>query len=225
MSVRKPERLVKSFEDLHAAVKEHSNATVIYRGLRDLAFGLTPKIGRYEGLVSGNRVEEELMILRLFKEMAIPHLDSIPENDWEWLAVGQHHGLPTRLLDWTRNPLVAAYFAVRKEHSGDSVIYAFRDEFHIDISKHSDPFTYPRVGKFIPPHITPRIAAQVGVFTIHPSPAETFDDVSLERLIIAHEFRRPLKKMLFRYGIHAASLFPDLEGLAEHIEWLRTKVY
>jgi hypothetical protein len=232
MGTRKPDRYIRSFEDLHSAVNVHSNSTVLYRGVRDASFELIPKIGRYKKFFSSdhtegelNRAQEELMILRLFKERAIPHLDFVPENDWVWLAIGQHHGLPTRLLDWTRNPLVAAYFAVREEHSGDSAIYAFRDEFYIDISKHADPFGYPKVGKFIPPHVTPRITAQVGVFTIHPSPSEAFDDDSLERLIFPHEFRRPLKKILFRYGIHAASLFPDLDGLTAHIEWLRTDVH
>jgi hypothetical protein len=175
--------------------------------------------------VGADCIKAELMILRLFKERAIPHLDFIPNSDWEWLAIAQHHGLPTRLLDWTRNPLVAAYFAIRNEHAGDSAIYAYHDKHFIDISKHCNPFKYSRVGRFIPPHITQRITAQTGIFTIHPSPTMPFEDSSVEQFIIKNEFRRPLKKMLFRYGIHAASLFPDLDGLAQNIEWMRTDVY
>jgi hypothetical protein len=80
-------------------------------------------------------------------------------------------------------------------------------------------------GAFIPPHLTPRITAQAGVFTIHPNPTVPFDDPTIEKLIIVNKFRKPLKKILFGYGIHSASLFPDLDGLSKHIEWMRTDVY
>ena len=86
-----------------------------------------------------------------------------PQNEWEWLAIARHHGLPTRLLDWTRNPLVAAYFAVEKQHDGDSVVYAYHNERMIETDRYPDPFDRKKVGKFVPTHVTRRITAQVGV--------------------------------------------------------------
>ena len=219
------DKSISSFADLHQAIESYSDITVVFRGVKSLAYTLIPTIGRYKKLHNNDRLKEEKSILRLFKEQAIPYLTFTPENDWEWLALAQHHGLPTRLLDWTRNPLVAAYFAVEQQHDGDSVIYAYHNAKRISTETAGDPFTRTSVGRFIPRHITRRITAQAGLFTIHPDPQTAYTGPSIDRLIIKVGYRKDLKHTLFRYGIHRGSLFPDLDGLARNIEWMRTDTY
>jgi hypothetical protein len=218
------DRIIESFDDLHGIVQSYGKKTIIYRGVKKLSHTLMPDLGRY-GFPKSHIEKEERTMLRLFKEQAIPHLSFQPSTDWEWLAVARHHGLPTRLLDWTRNPLIAAYFAVEKKYDDDSAIYAFHSRTFIDTTKHPNPFKVNKVQKFIPNHISKRITAQVGVFTIHPDPTVPFDSRDVERLIIKRDSREALKWILYRYGIHRASLFPDLDGLARHIKWLRTDIY
>ena len=164
---------IESFLDFHRALTEFIGKPVIFRGVSDADNSkLIPRFGR---LVSDRRsvYKIETQMFRLFKDQSRPYLDSVPTNDWEWLALAQHHGLPTRLLDWTRNPLVAAYFAVEKTHEGDSAVYVYESSTFIDTTKEPDPFKIASVGKFIPVHITRRITAQGGLFTIHPIPQES----------------------------------------------------
>lgn len=217
--------VISRFSDLHEAIEKYSDITVVYRGVKSLAYELIPKVGRYGSLHSKDRQKGERDILRLFREQAIPYLTFTPENDWEWLAIAQHHGLPTRLLDWTRNPLAAAYFAVEHLHDGDSLVYAYRNDRRIPTETVGDPFARQTVGRFIPRHVTRRITAQTGLFTIHPDPQIAFMDQAIDRLIIKATYRKELKQTLFRYGIHRASMFPDLDGLSRHIEWMRTDAY
>jgi type I restriction enzyme M protein len=214
---------IQTFSEFHTLIETYDARIVVYRGIKSVNFALMPKVGRIVPPRSmGSREANEKEILRLFKERALRFLDYVPTNDWDWLALGQQYGLPTRLLDWTDNPLVACYFAVEEPSEDDSVIYAYQNKSYIDVEKHPDPLRYNRVGKFVPKHITPRITTQGGLFTIHPKPYEPFEAEEMDKIVIPKGIRFKLKKTLNKYGVDRFSLFPGLDGLAAHIEWLQS---
>ena len=75
--------------------------------------------------------------------------------------------------------------------------------------------------RYIPSHVTERIIVQNGLFTFHPDePNKPFDNENIERVLIPANARKRLKKDLYRYGVHEASMFPGLVGLACHIKWM-----
>jgi hypothetical protein len=77
-----------------------------YRGLNNVSYGLETTLMR----LGGEYPEREGDLLRNFRKYA--RRESVPaDNLWIWLTVAQHHGLPTRLLDWTHSPYVALHFA------------------------------------------------------------------------------------------------------------------
>lgn len=82
------------------------NEPVWFRGQGDAGWPLQCSLARYGGL------EREMPLIKRFEQNALPHMAARPQNEWEWLFVMQHHGLPTRLLDWTESALVGLYFAV-----------------------------------------------------------------------------------------------------------------
>lgn len=219
------ETILKSFEAFHNKVKTYNKRVTIYRGVTSQEYQLIPKIGRIHLLPRRSLRTTEALLFNRFKERALPYLDFVPRNDWDWLALSQHHGLPTRLLDWTRNPLVALYFAVEHESTSDSAIYVLKRGVALSVKNNPDPFKFSGNSKFIPDRITPRITAQLGLFTIHSKPDEEFLSEDLEKLIIPNNIRRSLKDILDTFGINRTALFPGLDGLSTHITWQLTNIY
>ncbi len=97
----------------------------IFRGLSDASYQLTSSLTRLRGPYT----EMEGHLLRNFRKYA--HGGMVDGNSvWHWLALAQHHGLPTRLLDWTFSPFVALHFVTSNPHkiSVDGVIWAVAHE-------------------------------------------------------------------------------------------------
>lgn len=216
-----------TFKQLHEQFQSYDAKFAIYRGVTRSKYEFISSAGRMKIRSEFQRSEIERLILETFKERSVPYVESRPESEWEWLALAQHHGLPTRLLDWTRNPLVATYFAVRNEHDGDSAIYVVKNE---TILTPTEEWPNPlEVGgiptRYIPRHVTQRIIAQNGLFTFHPQPEKPYLEVDLDKLIIPNRFRKKLKQELYNYGVHQGSMFPGLDGLAEHIKWMNEDSY
>lgn len=94
--------------------------TGVYRGASNAARPLLTSLDRLGGLEPAHtKADLEEHILRNFIRYSRPHLDEgRPHNDWEMLIAAQHHGVPTRLLDWSYSPLVAAFFATRPAPEG-----------------------------------------------------------------------------------------------------------
>lgn len=202
----------------------------VFRGHSDASYKLIPSVGRGGHTLSTTEKYEKSLFQR-FKREAGSYLDPLPVNDWEWLSVAQHHGIPTRLLDWSQNPLVALYFAVQardESDESDGELVALNVPRKVpESATNGSPFDLRTAMKCYPNTVSPRIRAQEGLFVICPDPEKALDKNlrktwRIEKILVPAASKARLRYELYRLGVHKSALFPDLDGLAARIKWEHT---
>jgi len=195
---------------------------------------LIPKLGRLR--LNGSIKNVEKLMLAEFERGVIPLSEFKPENDWDLLALAQHHGLPTRLLDWTYSSLVALWFAVsespKKNDKGkleNGVVWILNAEvvdFRTDTEKYG-PLSNRITKIYRPKVVSRRISAQAGAFTVHKineggriikfETNKRYGKKLIKVIVPFSEFSS-IRKSLNILGINNSTVFPDLDGFCNHLK-------
>ena len=235
---------IGSWEEYLSMISDSPYQNWAFRGQRDASAPLFSALSRY---FMSFRVdprawpEQEERILRIFKRKAIHFLDVVPdrEDDFEWLALMQDHGAPTRLLDFSWSPYVAAFFALHNT-TAEGVIWAcnpveIERMKQVDLTKPgnfrkrllSEAANFVWLGE--PYAMNRRLIAQSGTFLVpailnksieeilkdYPNPKQTL----IKFILPANRVREKGMRELYRMNVTQATLFPDLDGLARSLAY------
>lgn len=222
-----------------------------FRGHEDERWPLISSLTRYLDNFASNRNSwraREERAIRIFRRKAHNYLSesAVLDEDLRCLALMQHHGAPTRLLDFTKSPFVAAFFALAKATTNAAVfalntpvLYNATPAGRPELTR--DEIDPRRKGNFErhyignheeiiwvgePTQMDRRLVAQSGTFVVPGMIDESLDqilsqygteEVLMTKIILPYAMRDEAMRSLYRMNITHATLFPDLEGLARSI--------
>lgn len=155
------------FHSILRGIRHHRAGGWWFRGQSDSSWLLLPKAGRPNFYLPDNR---DLGRFKAWRHDAFPYLEINIESEFEMLAYAQHHGLATRLLDWTGNPLVAAYFAVSADPDKDGVIFCYSPEIFVNLKTATLRNENLHGAGLITRAFDGRMLNQKGLFTVHSPP-------------------------------------------------------
>jgi hypothetical protein len=232
------DHVIETLSD-YLEITSQGSGLVLFRGHADAhSWMLAPTLARCVGPHSKLNLERlggwaklEQHILERFQRHAEPFLTNRPDAKIDWLVLGQHHGLPTRLLDWSENPLIALYFALSTDVGAEAAVWMMEPRYvfsmNLDLNKlNSIQVYYPKA-------LDQRIVSQKGCFTIQPLPNACDPFVvlnedqrlmdeglrSMSRIIVPSDVDLKARLMLEvnKLGVDGSFIYPGLDGLSRQI--------
>ncbi len=222
-------------------VQHTTGARCWYRGHSRVSYKLAPTAHRRLTEEQERNVNAEFRARAGLRHGTVP-----PSGNWAaWLALAQHYGLPTRLLDWTFSPLIATYFAVADRGANEeepACIWALLPG-ELNVHFGYEPYLYnvdaltvqelinpafakkysspDKIAAAMAVEADPRMQMQQGAFTVHALRAPLCEvagsDRWLFRAVIPAEAVLRLRYELRILSIRKDSVFPDLSSLASQI--------
>ena len=222
-----------------------------FRGQQDTRWPLLTSLSRYLSAYIPDQAswrQREERAIRIFRRKAHNYLGDpgVLDNVLRCLALMQHHGAPTRLLDFTKSPFVAVFFALERA-TGDAAVYALNtprlwgaaprglarmDRHGIDPRQPGNfarlflPNTNAIIWTGEPTEMDRRLVAHSGTLVVPGMLDRPLDEILfhygdpkalLKKIVLPLSVREEAMKALYRMNITNATLFPDLEGLARSI--------
>ncbi len=166
--------------------------------------------------------DSEVAIFDEFRRSLPAHESIDISNLWTVLTLAQHHGVPTRLLDWTYNPLVALFFACEGHSDVDAAVWCvwgFDEQPELPYS----PLEIKQIYSLSPLAVSPRVQVQSSEFTVHPNENPISDFLTekdhILKILIPNEHRIKILFQLDVMGINRRYLFPGLDGIGQYLRW------
>jgi hypothetical protein len=228
---------INNWPEFVDCVSAHPYRTWAFRGQGDSRWPLSSSLYRYLCAYLPDKAEwerREEHILRAFMRKAHLLLERVPEadNTFEWLGLMQHHGAPTRLIDFTWSPYVAAFFALERA-AEEAAVWALHPARMKNITSAPNlPFGSGSKAELWygePFILSRRLVAQQGTFIIASSLDEPIDelikslkgpeDILVKFVLPVAQTRAEGMRSLYRMNITQATLFPGLDGLARSMAY------
>lgn len=244
-----PTEEIENWNEFESAISKKLYRNWLYRGHSEIDWKLESSLFRLfddtQAILPGNRKfakdrhEDEL--IRVFQSHAHLYVENLPpkKNKLEWLSLMQHYGAPTRLLDMTFSPYVAAFFALEIGQD-DCCIFALKHGHFMDIdAEHfknenyrESIFSDQRREKsffipFEPEMKNERLVAQQGAFLVSSTNYETYDTIISNyefthskgvKYILKKSMRYEGLKKLKLMNITSATLFPGIDGFCRSLK-------
>lgn len=244
---KRVEENIKSIDGLIDQIKilksKYGKQPIWFRGQEDSEWHLVPSVQR------GSLHKKENYITNDFYIYVNQIEDNTPDknNYAAWMALMQHYGLPTRILDWSSSPLIACYFALEKnrDKDNDSCIWALiprKVNIQEGFGEHVYPIDAYSVQQMLIPAFKPnseiedqfkdkiiachsvqknlRMYSQQSSFTVHNSMKrleDICDSETLFKFVIPCKFKQDIYESINILGISTSFIYPDMEHVSEDI--------